>query len=67
MRHVAHMGWMRNWYNAKFRYGILQGRDHSEDLSVVGRVMLKRIFRSWGRRTWTGFILLQIWSSGGIL
>jgi hypothetical protein len=45
----------------------MKGRDHSEDLSIDGNVMLKWIFGKQGERMWIGFIWLRIGASGGLL
>jgi hypothetical protein len=41
VRHVAHMGLMKNAYNVWAEN--LKGRDHSEDLGVDGSIILVRI------------------------
>jgi hypothetical protein len=33
--------------HTEFLSEILNGRDHSEDLDVVGKIILKRIFGNW--------------------
>jgi hypothetical protein len=50
----------------KFCLRRLKGRDHSEDPSVVTRVILKHKF---GSRVgvWSGFIWLRIGAGGGLL
>jgi hypothetical protein len=45
----------------------LKGRDHSEDLDVDGRIILEWILGTYGRKVWTGFILLRIEASGKLL
>jgi hypothetical protein len=62
--HVASTGKMRNAYNILMKS--LQGRDHSEDLNVYIRIILKRIFGKT-ERTSAGFALLRIGSGGGLL
>jgi hypothetical protein len=37
-----------------------------EDLSQMGRTLLKWILRTYGRRMWAGFIWLQTGTSGGL-
>jgi hypothetical protein len=49
--HVARMGAMRNAMLEN-----LKGRDHSEDLGVDGRILLKRIIRKRG-----GVWILLVW------
>jgi hypothetical protein len=34
----------------------LKGRDHSEDLSVDGKIILERILGRYGGKVWTGCI-----------
>jgi hypothetical protein len=45
----------------------LKGRDHLEDLSVEGRIILQWTLEKQGRKMWTGCIWLRIWTSGGLL
>jgi hypothetical protein len=45
----------------------MEGRDHSEDLNVGGRVILEWILEKKGAKLWTGFIWLRIRTSGGLL
>jgi hypothetical protein len=42
--------------------GILKGRDHSEDLGIDGRIILKLILEKHSVRLWAGFIWLRIGS-----
>jgi hypothetical protein len=48
-----------------FRWGNLGGRDHLEDPSVDGRIILRWIFRKWDGRY--GMIRLRIGAGGGHL
>jgi len=52
---------------AGFTWGNLRGRDHLEDPSVDGRMILRRIFRKLDVGAWTGSIWLRIETRGGIL
>jgi hypothetical protein len=45
----------------------LKGRDHSEDLGVDRRIILKLILGKQDGEFWTGFIWLRIETSGGLL
>jgi hypothetical protein len=40
-----------------------EGKDHFEDPDVVGRIILKGIFRN---SVWDGFMWLSIGASGGL-
>jgi len=46
-------------------WGNLRERDHLEDPSVSGRLILRWIFRKWYGGTWTGLIRLKIGSCAG--
>jgi hypothetical protein len=57
----------------KWRYvhgvlvGKVVGKNHFGDPSVVGRVILRWIFRKWDVRVWTGSSWLRIGTGGGHL
>jgi len=50
-----------------FCWGNLREQDHLEDPGVVGRIILRWIFRKWNVGAWTGFIWLRIGTGGGHL
>jgi hypothetical protein len=50
-----------------FWWGDLRERDHLNDLSVDGRIILKWIFKKWGGEACTGLIWLGIGTNGGFL
>jgi len=43
------------------------GRDHSEDLSVDGKIEFEWILGKWGGKLWTGWICLRIRTRGELL
>jgi hypothetical protein len=45
----------------------VKGRDHSEDLSVDGKIILERILGIWYRKVRTEFIWLRRETNGGLL
>jgi hypothetical protein len=45
----------------------LKERDHSEDLGIDGRIILRMILRKYSLRFWIGFIWLKIMTGGGLL
>ena len=47
--------------------GFGRERDHSRDLGVDGRIILRGIFRKWDVRLWTGSSWLRIGTGGGHL
>jgi hypothetical protein len=59
------MGKMGHAYRMLVRN--LEGRDHSEDLGVYGKIILKWILGKWGGKVGTGFIWFRIGTSGGLL
>jgi hypothetical protein len=61
--HVALMGQVTNVYSMLL--GKSEWKDHSEDLGIDGRIILKRILDNV-RKLWTGFIWLRTGTSGGL-
>jgi hypothetical protein len=49
----------------KFKLGSLKGKDHSEDLNIDGRIILKRIIEKQGLGVCPGFIWFRIGTGGG--
>ena len=47
-----------------FWWGNLRERDHFEDLSIDGRIILRKIFRKWDVGAWNGSIWLRIGAGG---
>ena len=48
-------------------WGGLRERDHLEDLSVKGRILLKWNFKKWDWEAWTGLIWLRVGTGVGHL
>jgi len=52
----------------KFWFENLEGRSHSEDIEIDGKIILERIFQKQGRKLCTeGFTCLRIATSDGLL
>jgi hypothetical protein len=63
--HVACMG--KEEFYKGFWCGNLRERDHLENPSVDGRIILRLIFRKWVEEAKTGLIWLRIGTGGGQL
>ena len=63
--HVARMGTGETYTG--FSWGNLRERDHLEDPSVDGRIVLRWIFKNLDVGAWTGLIWLRIGIGGGFL
>jgi hypothetical protein len=50
-----------------FWWGNLRGRNHLEDPSVDGRIILRLIFSNWEVGVWTGLSWVRIGTVGGHL
>jgi hypothetical protein len=53
--------------STKLWQGTLKGRDHSEQIEVDEKIILKWILEKYGLRVWTGFVWLRIRAGGGLL
>jgi len=40
---------------------------HLEDINVYGRIILRRIFKKWNWRSWTGIIRFRTGTGVGLL
>jgi hypothetical protein len=63
--HVTLRGEIRNAYKKSWSED-LNGRDHSEDVGVDGK-MLEWALGKYGGEVWTGFNWLGIGTTGGLL
>jgi hypothetical protein len=59
--------WETGEVHTGFWWGNLKEREHTEDLGIDGRIMLKRVFKKWGGKTWTELIWLGLGTGGGLL
>ena len=50
-----------------FLWGSLRARDHLEDPDIVGRIILRWIFKKWDVGIWTGLSWLRTGTGGGKL
>ena len=50
-----------------FWWGDPRERDHSKDLDVDGRIMLKWLLKKWDEESWTGLFWFMIVTYGGLL
>ena len=60
--HVARMGESLGVY--RLLVGKPEGRDHLEDASVDGRIILRWIFRKWDVKALTSWIWIRIETGG---
>jgi hypothetical protein len=56
--------WGRGEVYTGFWWGSLWERDHLEDQSVDGRVIIRLIFREWVVGAWTELIWIRIGTGG---
>ena len=61
--HVARLGEGRIVY----RWVNLREIDHLADPGVDGRIIVRRIFRTWEGFSWTGLVWLRLWTGDGLL
>jgi hypothetical protein len=59
--------WETGDVHAGFWWENLREGNHLEDLRLVGRIILKWIFKKWDGQAWTGLIWLKIEKVGGCL
>jgi hypothetical protein len=59
MEHVARIGKMRNAYSFFFSENLKEG-DHSEDIGLDGKIILKCIVGKKGEKVWTGCVWLRL-------
>jgi hypothetical protein len=61
LEHTKYHGLKSEFYHLfKILNESLNGRDHSEDSSMGGRIILKFILRKWVGRLWIGYMWLTI-------
>jgi hypothetical protein len=48
----------------RFWWEELMRKDYLDDRRIVGRIILKRIFKKWDAEAWTGLIWLRIGTGG---
>jgi len=53
--------------HAGFWWGDLRERDHLEDLTIGGRIILKLVFKTWDGEAWTGLMRLKIRTGVGLV
>ena len=41
--------------------------DHLEGVGLVGRIILKWMFKKWNGKVWAGLLWLRIGTDGGLL
>jgi hypothetical protein len=63
--HVARMGEMRNAFC--ILVGKPERKNHSDDVGVDGRIILKWMLGKWGLGVWLRFIWLRIGTGGELL
>jgi hypothetical protein len=56
---------LKNVY--KILFGRPEGRDHSEDLGIDGKIILEWILEKQDGRVWIGCIGIRLGASGGLL
>jgi hypothetical protein len=59
--------WVRGEVHTGFWCGYLRGGDHFEDPGIVGRIILKWIFKKWDGGAWTGLIWHRIGTGVALL
>jgi len=62
---VARMGKRRGAY--RVLVGKPEGKSHLQDPSIVGKIILRWIFRKWFMGVWTGSMWMKIETVGGHL